>query len=50
MGRKIQSERFVVVGTLQTELKLQSELSNGMYLVEVSSENVIESARILIQK
>ena len=50
MGRKIQSERFVVAGTLQTELKFQSELSNGMYLVEVSSENVIKSARILIQK
>lgn len=50
MGRKIQSERLVVTGTLQTELKFQSELSNGMYLVEVSSENVVKTARILIQK
>jgi hypothetical protein len=48
MGRKIQSKRLVVAGTLQTELKFQSELSNGMYLVEVSSENVVKTARILI--
>jgi hypothetical protein len=50
MGRKIQSERFVVVGTLQTELKFQSELSNGMYLIEVSSENIVQTARVLIEK
>lgn len=50
MGRKIKNERFVIDGTLQTELKFQSELSNGMYLVEVSSEGLIKSARILIQK
>ena len=48
MGRKIQSERFVVDGTLQTALKFQSELSNGIYLVEVSSENIVKTARILI--
>jgi hypothetical protein len=48
MGRKIQSERFVVAGTLQTELKFQSELSNGMYLIEVSSENIVQTARVLI--
>jgi hypothetical protein len=50
LGRKIQSERFVVDGTLQTELDFESELSDGMYMIEVCSENRIKTARILIQK
>jgi hypothetical protein len=50
LGRKIQSERFVVDGALQTELKFKSELSDGIYLIEVNSENMIKTARILIQK
>ena len=50
MGRKSQSERFIVNGTLQTELNFKDELSNGMYLIEVSSCESIKSARILIQK
>jgi hypothetical protein len=50
MGRKIQSERFIVNGTLQTELNFQSKLSNGIYLIEVSSENMVQTARILIEK
>ena len=48
MGRKIQSDRFIVNGTLQTELNFQSKLSNGIYLIEVSSENMVQTARILI--
>ena len=50
MGRKIQSERFIVNGTLQTELNFKDDLSNGMYLIEVSSENIVQTARILIEK
>jgi hypothetical protein len=50
LGRKIQSERYVVDGTLQTELNFESELSDGMYMIEVSSENKIKTARVLIQK
>ena len=50
MGRNIQSERFIVDGTLQTKLNFQSELANGIYLIEVSSENIVESARILIAR
>jgi hypothetical protein len=50
LGRKIQSERYVVDGALQTELNFESELSDGMYMIEVSSENKIKTARILIQK
>ena len=50
LGRKIESKRYVVDGTLQTELKFQSELSNGIYLVEVSSKNIVQTARILIEK
>jgi hypothetical protein len=50
LGRKIQSERYVVDGTLQTELNFESELSDGMYMIEVSSENIVQTARILIEK
>jgi len=50
MGRKIQTERFVVEGTLQTELNFQQELSDGIYLIEVSSGTTTKSARILIAK
>jgi len=50
MGRKIQSERYVVDGTLQTELNFQEELSDGLYLIEVTSGTSTKSARILIQK
>jgi hypothetical protein len=50
LGRKIQSERYVVDGTLQIELNFESELSDGMYMIEVSSENKIKTARVLIQK
>ena len=49
MGRKIQSERFIVNGTLQTELNFKDELSNGMYLIEVTSGTLTKSVRILIE-
>jgi len=50
LGRKIETKQFAVDGTLQTELNFQTELSNGLYLIEVSSGKMIKSARILIQK
>jgi hypothetical protein len=50
LGRKIESKRYVVDGALQTELKFQQELSDGLYMIEVSSGKMIKSARILIQK
>jgi hypothetical protein len=50
MGRKIQSERYVVDGTLQTELNFQQELSEGLYLIEVSSGTINKSIRLLIAK
>ena len=50
LGRKIQSERYVVDGTLQTELNFESELSDGVYLIEVSSDNKVKTARVLVQK
>ena len=50
MGRNIQSERYVVDGTLQTELNFEQELSDGLYLIEVTSGTSTKSARILIQK
>jgi hypothetical protein len=50
LGRKIESKRYVVDGTLQTELNFQQELSDGLYLIEVTSGTSTKSARILIQK
>jgi hypothetical protein len=50
LGRKIESKRYVVDGTLQTELNFQQELLDGLYLIEVTSGTSTKSARILIQK
>jgi hypothetical protein len=50
MGRKIQSNRYVVDGTLQTELNFQQELSDGLYLIEMSSGTTNKSIRLLIAK
>jgi hypothetical protein len=50
LGRKIQSERFVVDGALQTELNFQQELSDGLYLIEVTSGTTNKSIRLLIAK
>jgi len=50
MGRKVQSERYVVDGTLQTELNFQQALSDGLYLIEVTSGTSTKSARLIIQK
>ncbi len=49
-GRKIQSERYSIEGTLQTELNFESELSSGIYMIEVSSDDKIKTVRVLIQK
>jgi hypothetical protein len=50
LGRKIESKRYVVDGTLQTELNFQQELSDGLYLIEVSSDHQMKSTRVLISK
>ena len=50
MGCKIQSNRYVVDGTLQTELNFQQELSDGLYLIEMSSGTTNKSIRLLIAK
>jgi hypothetical protein len=50
MGRKIQSNRYVVDGMLQTELNFQQELSDGLYLIEMSSGTTNKSIRLLIAK
>jgi hypothetical protein len=48
MGRQIESLRLIVNGNLQTQLPLSNVYTNGMYLIEVSSENIVKTARILI--
>jgi hypothetical protein len=50
LGRKIEIKQFALDGALQTELNFQSELSNGLYLIEVSSRKMNKTARILVQK
>jgi len=50
LGRKIESIRLVVNGSLQTQLPLSSDLSNGMYMIEVSSDSKMKSTRVLISK
>jgi hypothetical protein len=50
LGRKIESKRYVVDATLQIELKFQQELSDGLYLIEVTSGTSTKSVRLLIQR
>jgi hypothetical protein len=50
MGRKVESFRLVVNGNLQTQLPLSNDYSNGMYMIEVSSDHQMKSTRVLISK
>ena len=50
LGRKIESKRFVVEGTLQTTLNFTSELSNGLYILEVNTEDVTRSVRFMVEQ
>jgi len=48
LGRKIESKRYVVEGTLQTTLNFTNELSNGLYILEVNTEDVTRSVRFMV--
>ena len=50
LGRKIESNRYVVDGTLQTTLNFANELSNGLYILEVSTEDVTRSVRFMVEQ
>jgi hypothetical protein len=50
LGRKIESKRYVVDGTLQTTLNFANELSNGLYILEVSTEDVTRSVRFMVEQ
>ena len=50
MGRKVESLRLVVNGNLQTQLPMMNNYSNGMYMIEVTSELQTKSSRVLISK
>jgi hypothetical protein len=50
LGRKIESKRYVVDGTLQTTLNFKNELSNGLYILEVTHEDVRRSVRFMVEQ
>jgi len=50
LGRKIESKRYVVDGTLQTTLNFKNELSNGLYILEVTNEDVRRSVRFMVEQ
>jgi hypothetical protein len=50
LGRKIESKRFVVDGTPQTTINLAKELSNGLYILEVTTEDVKRSVRFMVEQ
>jgi hypothetical protein len=50
LGRKIESKRFAVDGTLQTTLNFKNELSNGLYILEVTNEDVRRSVRFMVEQ
>ena len=50
LGRKIESKRYVVDGTLQTTLNFANELSDGLYILEVTTEDVRRSVRFMVEQ
>ena len=50
LGRKIESKRIVIDGTLQTTLNLANELTNGLYILEVTTEDVKRSVRFMVEQ
>ena len=50
LGRKIESKRYVVDGTLQTSLSFKEELSNGLYILEVTTDEVRRSVRFMVEQ
>lgn len=49
LGRRIENTRYVVNGTLQTNVNLQNELSNGLYILEVTTGATKKSVRFMVQ-
>jgi hypothetical protein len=50
LGRKIESKRYVVDGTLQTTLNFVNELSNGLYILEVNTGDLTRSVRFMVEQ
>jgi hypothetical protein len=50
LGRKVESKRFNVDGTLQTTLNFANELSNGLYILEVNTGDVTRSVRFMVEQ
>jgi hypothetical protein len=50
LGRKIESKRYSVDGTLQTTLNFANELSNGLYILELNTEGVTRSIRFMVEQ
>ncbi len=50
LGRKIESKRFVVDGTLQTSLSFEEDLSNGLYILEVTIDAQRRSVRFMVEQ
>jgi hypothetical protein len=50
LGRKIESKRIAIDGTLQTTLNLANELTNGLYILEVTTEDVKRSVRFMVEQ
>jgi hypothetical protein len=50
LGRKIESKRYVIDGNLQTTLNFANELSNGLYILEVNTEDVTRSVRFMVEQ
>jgi hypothetical protein len=50
LGRKIESKRYVVDGTLQTTLNFANELSNGLYILEVITGDLTRSVRFMVEQ
>jgi hypothetical protein len=50
MGRVVYNRSFSVNGALNTSVVFDQALSNGIYTVEFTDNDIVKSERLMIQK
>jgi hypothetical protein len=50
MGRVVYNQAFSVDGYLNTSVVLDQSLSAGIYMVEITDNDIVKSERLMIQK
>jgi len=50
MGKVVFNQSFAVEGVLNTSVAFEKSLSAGIYMVEISDNDVVKTERLIIQK